>query len=88
MERDELQRPQNVNDSCLGSREVCTDLEACLFACLPSQRGTLASRPTALGTAHSARCRVALCIMESAGEAFDLNCMTADSILVSTVVYC
>lgn len=60
-----------------------------LPACLPSQHGTLASRPTALGTAHSAQCRVALCIMESAGEAFDLNCMpTADSILVSAVVYC
>lgn len=58
-------------------------------ACLPSQHGTLASRPTALGTAHSAQRRVALCIMESAGEAFDLNCMpTADSILVSAVVYC
>lgn len=60
-----------------------------LPACLLSQRGTLASWPTALGTAHSAQCRVALCIMESAGEAFDLNCMvTADSILVSAVVYC
>jgi len=60
-----------------------------LPVCLLSQHGTLASRPTALGTAHSAQCRVALCIMESAGEAFDLNCMpTADSILVSVVVYC
>lgn len=51
-----------------------------LPVCLLPQRGTLASRPTALCTAHSAQCRVALCIMESAGEAFDLNCMpTADS---------
>lgn len=85
-EQNKLQRPQNVNDSCLGQKEVCTDLEP---ACLPSQHGTLASRPTALGTGHSAQCRVALCIMESAGEAFDLNCMpTADSILVSAIVYC
>lgn len=60
-----------------------------LSVCLLSQRGTLASRPTALGTALSAQCRVALCIMESAGEAFNLNCIpTADSILVSAVVCC
>lgn len=32
-EHNELQRPQNVNDSCLGQREVCTDLEP---ACLPA----------------------------------------------------
>jgi len=60
-----------------------------LPACLRSQHGTPASRPTALGTAHSVQSRVALSIMESAGEAFDLNCMpTADSILVTAVVYC
>lgn len=46
--------------------------------CLPPQHGMMAHwhpGQAALGAAHSAQTRVALCIMESEGGAFDLNCM-------------